>query len=192
MPVNRAWDVEELFRACHGYFEKTGRRISFEYAMIDGVNDHDWQADLLARKLRGMPGHVNLIPLNDVVESPLQALQTGGGLSEAAGVPRHHRHRAAEPGRRYRRLLRTAPPEGHAKKRRRGEIPNEPNERLGHDRHGPCPEGEPGRLRHGCSTRPPDASGCGVVCDGMGGAAGGQCGQPDRRRRPIWRSWRSS
>ena len=72
MPVNRAYDVEELFRACHRYFQKTGRRISFEYAMIDGVNDHDWQADLIAEKLRGMPGHVNLIPLNDVVESPLK------------------------------------------------------------------------------------------------------------------------
>ena len=61
MPVNNAYDVEELFAACH--------RISFEYAMIDGVNDHDWQADLLAEKIHGMPGHVNLIPLNDVVES---------------------------------------------------------------------------------------------------------------------------
>ena len=69
MPVNRAYDVELLFDACHRYFEKTGRRISFEYAMIDGVNDHDWQADLLAEKIHGMPGHVNLIPLNDVVES---------------------------------------------------------------------------------------------------------------------------
>ena len=70
MPVNRAYDVEELFDACHRYFQKTGRRISFEYAMIDGVNDHDWQAELIAKKLRGMPGHVNMIPLNDVVESP--------------------------------------------------------------------------------------------------------------------------
>ena len=70
MPVNRAYDVERLFDACHRYFEKTGRRISFGYAMIDGVNDNDWQADLIAKKLRGMPGHVNLIPLNDVVESP--------------------------------------------------------------------------------------------------------------------------
>ena len=61
--------VEKLFAACRRYFEKTGRRISFEYAMIDGVNDHDWQADLLAEKIHGMPGHVNLIPLNDVVES---------------------------------------------------------------------------------------------------------------------------
>ena len=72
MPVNRKYDVEELFAACHRYFQATGRRISFEYAMIDGVNDHDWQADLIARKLVGMPGHVNLIPLNDVVESPFK------------------------------------------------------------------------------------------------------------------------
>lgn len=72
MPVNRAYDVEELFAACHRYFEKTGRRISFEYAMIDGVNDHDWQADLIAQRIRGMPGHVNLIPLNEVTESPFK------------------------------------------------------------------------------------------------------------------------
>ena len=72
MPVNRAYDVDKLFAACHDYFKKTGRRISFEYAMIDGVNDHDWQADLIAKKISGMPGHVNLIPLNDVVESPFK------------------------------------------------------------------------------------------------------------------------
>ena len=72
MPVNRAYDVEALFTACHDYFKKTGRRISFEYAMIDGVNDQDWQADLIAAKVKGMPGHVNLIPLNDVVESPFK------------------------------------------------------------------------------------------------------------------------
>ncbi|MDO4811962.1 MAG: 23S rRNA (adenine(2503)-C(2))-methyltransferase RlmN [Eubacteriales bacterium] len=72
MPVNKAYDVEDLFAACHRYFKTTGRRISFEYAMIDGVNDNDWQADLLARKIHGMPGHVNLIPLNDVVESELK------------------------------------------------------------------------------------------------------------------------
>ena len=72
MPVNRAYDVEELFDACHDYFKKTGRRISFEYALIDGINDQDWQAALIAAKLKGMPGHVNLIPLNDVVESPFK------------------------------------------------------------------------------------------------------------------------
>lgn len=72
MPVNRAYDVEQLFAACHRYFENTGRRISFEYAMIDGINDNDWQADLIAKRIKGMPGHVNLIPLNDVVESPFK------------------------------------------------------------------------------------------------------------------------
>ena len=72
MPVNHAYDVEELFAACQRYFKKTGRRISFEYSMIDGVNDNDWQADLIAKRISGMPGHVNLIPLNDVVESPFK------------------------------------------------------------------------------------------------------------------------
>ena len=72
MPVNRVANVEQVMRACHAYFERTKRRISFEYAMIDGVNDADWQADLLAKHLRGMPGHVNLIGLNHIKESPLQ------------------------------------------------------------------------------------------------------------------------
>ncbi|MEA4954952.1 MAG: 23S rRNA (adenine(2503)-C(2))-methyltransferase RlmN [Pseudoflavonifractor sp.] len=72
MPVNRSVGVEKLFACCRRYFEATGRRISYEYAMIDGVNDSDWQADLLARHLKGTPGHVNLIPLNDVAESPLK------------------------------------------------------------------------------------------------------------------------
>ena len=72
MPINRGTGVEALLAACRRYFAKTGRRISYEYAMIDGVNDSDWQADLLARLLKGTPGHVNLIPLNDVEESPLK------------------------------------------------------------------------------------------------------------------------
>ena len=72
MPVNRAVGVEKLLAACRRYFERTGRRISYEYAMIDGVNDHDWQADLLAERLKGLPSHVNLIPLNEVKESPLK------------------------------------------------------------------------------------------------------------------------
>ncbi|MGI5963080.1 MAG: 23S rRNA (adenine(2503)-C(2))-methyltransferase RlmN [Lawsonibacter sp.] len=72
MPVNRSVGVGRLMASCRNYFLKTGRRISYEYAMIDGVNDSDWQADLLADLLHGMPGHVNLIPLNDVEESPLK------------------------------------------------------------------------------------------------------------------------
>ena len=72
MPVNRGIGVERLMESCRRYFQTTGRRISYEYAMIDGVNDADWQADLLARRLRGAPAHVNLIPLNEVEESPLR------------------------------------------------------------------------------------------------------------------------
>lgn len=72
MPVNRGIGVERLFACCRNYFETTGRRISYEYSMIDGVNDHDWQADLLVKNLKGTPGHVNLIPLNEVAESPFK------------------------------------------------------------------------------------------------------------------------
>ena len=72
MPVNRAVGVEKLMDTCRRYFRTTGRRISYEYAMIDGVNDSDAQADLLAKLLKGQPGHVNLIPLNEVEESPLK------------------------------------------------------------------------------------------------------------------------
>lgn len=72
MPVNRSVGVEKLFACCRRYFETTGRRISYEYSMIDGVNDHDWQADLLIKHLKGTPGHVNLISLNEVAESPFK------------------------------------------------------------------------------------------------------------------------
>lgn len=72
MPVNKAIPVETLMDSCRRYFKKTGRRISYEYAMIDGVNDSDQQADLLVRLLKGMPSHVNLIPLNPVEESKFQ------------------------------------------------------------------------------------------------------------------------
>ena len=72
MPINRRYDVEELIKACRRYYEKTGRRISFEYAMIDGVNDTPQMAALLIRRLKGLPSHVNLIPLNRIEESPLK------------------------------------------------------------------------------------------------------------------------
>ncbi len=72
MPVNRGTGVAQLLAVCERYFKKTGRRISFEYAMIDGVNDSDAQADLLADWLEGTGSHVNLIPLNHVEESPLK------------------------------------------------------------------------------------------------------------------------
>ncbi|MBQ4381332.1 MAG: 23S rRNA (adenine(2503)-C(2))-methyltransferase RlmN [Oscillospiraceae bacterium] len=72
MPVNRSCGVEKLMDTCRRYFDRTGRRISFEYAMIDGVNDSRAHAQRLAALLRGTGSHVNLIPLNQVEESPLK------------------------------------------------------------------------------------------------------------------------
>ena len=77
MPVNRRWPVDELLDACRTYYEKTGRRISFEYAMIRDVNDSPEAARLLLKKLRGLSAHVNLIPLNNVEESPLKPSERG-------------------------------------------------------------------------------------------------------------------
>jgi 23S rRNA (adenine2503-C2)-methyltransferase len=72
MPVNKAYPTEELLDACRRYYDQTGRRISFEYAMIDGVNDSVENARELLRRLKGLPAHFNLIPLNHVEESPLK------------------------------------------------------------------------------------------------------------------------
>ena len=72
MPINRKYNIETLLAACRAYFDRTGRRISFEYAMIRDVNDTPQMARLLVRRLRGLPAHVNLIPLNEVAESPLK------------------------------------------------------------------------------------------------------------------------
>ena len=72
MPVNKAYPIEELLDACRRYYAATGRRIHFEYAMIDGVNDSPENAKELLRRLKGLPAHVNMIPLNHVEESPLK------------------------------------------------------------------------------------------------------------------------
>ncbi len=72
MPVNKAYPIEPLLEACHRYYDATGRRIHFEYAMIDGVNDSEENARELLRRLKGLGAHVNMIPLNHVEESPLK------------------------------------------------------------------------------------------------------------------------
>lgn len=92
MPVNKAYPVEALLAACRRYYEATGRRISFEYAMIQGVNDTEAAAKQLLLDLKGLPAHVNLIPLNHVEESPLkpstrQAVQRFQQILEDGGVP---------------------------------------------------------------------------------------------------------
>ena len=68
MPVNNKWNIDTLLSACRKYTQTTSRRISFEYAMISGVNDSDECAHELGRKLKGMLCHVNLIPVNSVKE----------------------------------------------------------------------------------------------------------------------------
>lgn len=68
MPVSQKWKMDQLLKACRDYFQATSRRISFEYALIEGVNDSPEAARELAGKLRGMPSHVNLIPVNAVRE----------------------------------------------------------------------------------------------------------------------------
>ncbi len=68
MPVAKKYAMEEIFLACQDYIAYTGRRVTFEYSMIRGVNDGKAHAVELARRLKGMNCHVNLIPLNEVKE----------------------------------------------------------------------------------------------------------------------------
>lgn len=68
MPISRAYPMEKLLEACRHYAEKTKRRITFEYALIKGVNDSAENARELASRLKGLLCHVNLIPVNDVKE----------------------------------------------------------------------------------------------------------------------------
>lgn len=75
MPIARKYSYDELMKACREYTEKTGRRISFEYSMIDGVNDSEEQARELASSIKGWLTHVNLIPLNRVEERSYEAAQ---------------------------------------------------------------------------------------------------------------------
>lgn len=72
MPINKKWNTTELLNACKYYSDTTGRRISFEYAMIQGVNDMDKCAAELASRLKGIIAHVNLIPVNDVTGTGYQ------------------------------------------------------------------------------------------------------------------------
>ena len=77
MPANRGRGVEALMAACRRYYERTGRRISFEYAMIDGVNDTEYHARLLAKRAHQVGAHVNLIPLNHVEEREFKPSTSG-------------------------------------------------------------------------------------------------------------------
>ncbi len=77
MPVNRTYNIDKLIEACRVYIEKTGRRITFEYAVIDNVNSAEKDADKLADLLRGLNCHVNLIPVNRVKERNYKTAASG-------------------------------------------------------------------------------------------------------------------
>lgn len=92
MPIARTYGLEELMKACREHADKTGRRITFEFTLIEGTNDDEGTADKLAKLLRGMLCHVNLIPLNPVTETGM----TGSGrkaaehfreILESKGIP---------------------------------------------------------------------------------------------------------
>lgn len=73
VPINRRYPLKELIAACQDYIKRTGRRVTFEYALAQGVNDSRQQAAHLATLLDGLLCHVNLIPLNPIPRSPWQA-----------------------------------------------------------------------------------------------------------------------
>ena len=68
MPINNRYHIPELMKACRDYFGRTGRRISFEYALIEGENDSYDDAKALVGLMKGMPAHINVIPVNKIKE----------------------------------------------------------------------------------------------------------------------------
>ena len=91
MPVAKAYPMDELLRSCRDYFNSTGRRVTFEYALISGVNDSAGCARELGQKLKNMNCHVNLIPVNSVEgtgfsKSDSQRQQSFADILEGCGV----------------------------------------------------------------------------------------------------------
>jgi 23S rRNA (adenine2503-C2)-methyltransferase len=89
VPLNRRWPVAEVVAAARDHARVTGRRVSYEYVMISGVNDTDIDADALSRLLRGDLAHVNLIPMNAVAHTPWQA-SSRERIAEFAARVRHY------------------------------------------------------------------------------------------------------
>lgn len=92
MPVARKYKIKEVIAACKKYVEKTGRRVTFEYSLISGVNDSYRDAGKVAEILAGVPCHINLIPLNPVAEygygrSSQDRIMRFKGIIEKRGIP---------------------------------------------------------------------------------------------------------
>lgn len=91
VPLNRRWPVAEVVAAARAHAEATGRRVSYEVTMIDGINDTDVDADAMVDVLRGQLAHVNLIPMNPVAHTPWQAspasrIDAFAAILRAAGI----------------------------------------------------------------------------------------------------------
>lgn len=76
MPVAHKYSIEQIIQACHYYYEQTGRRITFEYSLIEGVNDQPEQAHTLAKLVKGLNCHINLIPVNPIQEREYRQTQS--------------------------------------------------------------------------------------------------------------------
>ena len=77
MPIANKYSIEEVLDACRYYFDKTGRRITFEYSLVAGENDSKQDALQLASLLKGFPCHVNLIPVNPIKERDYKRADQG-------------------------------------------------------------------------------------------------------------------
>ena len=91
MPVANKYDIHEVIDACKYYFDQTGRRITFEYSLVGGVNDRDEDARELVQLIRGINCHVNLIPVNpikerDYVQSNAKVIEAFKNKLEKAGI----------------------------------------------------------------------------------------------------------
>ena len=91
MPVANSYKLQDVLEACHYYYEKTGRRLTFEYSLVRGVNDNLDEARALAKLIKNQHGHVNLIPINpikerDYVQSGQKAIQDFKNLLEKNGI----------------------------------------------------------------------------------------------------------
>ena len=75
MPVANKYTIEQIMDACHYYYDQTGRRITFEYSLIEGVNDQTEQAQILSKLVKGLNCHINLIPVNPIKERNFKQTQ---------------------------------------------------------------------------------------------------------------------
>lgn len=85
MPIAKKYSIQEVMEACDYYFEKTGRRITFEYSLVKDVNDREYVARELARLLKGKNCHVNLIPVNPIKERDYERA-TGDAIDKFKGI----------------------------------------------------------------------------------------------------------